>query len=469
MRDGNRSGRAAFLLIGLLILQIIGGLSSPDSNLEIEPLSKHINSSLTDNGDGTTCDACNGSDGWGTWLLDIIGEPNQEFFIDVNGYVTGSTSILIPYQGGEITKAVLFSVDMTEWLDEEGSTGLNVFSVSRGDQMQVRGGFNAWSCEDASNCIMTRTPGTNILQVGAGSTLFALDAAGNLNVSGVSTFVDVNVSGTVTANAFKGDGSALTDLNVSAAGWTNTVSGASSITYNTYLNFVGIGTTNPRYMAEVGPVGASNTTLYVNGSAFFKDQLDAKNVRVTGIITASNLDVASGNLTIGILTATNIKVGGSSTILATTTSGAGIGTVTPRAGLDVVGHTRLQAASNEVRYLEVESNQIKIYLNEASTFICTVTDDISRIRLYNADQVVNTSQTFTLKLTQNSTGGYGVGINTIHNGDDDAVSVYWPGGVVPEVTTTASKSDIYSFNVFDGYDLDNQGIFGVITGQNFTA
>ena len=303
----------------------------------------------------------------------------------------------------------------------------------------------------------------------AGSTLFALDAAGNLNVSGVSTFVDVNVSGTVTANAFKGDGSALTDLNVSAAGWTNTVSGASSITYNTYLNFVGIGTTNPRYMAEVGPVGSSNTTLYVNGSGFFKDQLDAKNVRITGIVTAANLDVASGNLTIGILTATNIKVGGSSTILATTTSGAGIGTVTPRAGLDVVGHTRLQAASNEVRYLEVESNQIKIYLNEASTFICTVTDDISRIRLYNADQVVNTSQTFTLKLTQNSTGGYGVGINTIHNGDDDAVSVYWPGGVVPDVTTTATKSDIYSFNIFDGYDLDNQGIFGVITGQNFTA
>ena len=65
----------------------------------------------TDNGDGTTCDACNGSDGWGTWLLDIIGEPNQEFFINVNGYITGSTSIIIPYQGGEITKTVLFSVD----------------------------------------------------------------------------------------------------------------------------------------------------------------------------------------------------------------------------------------------------------------------------------------------------------------------------------------------------------------------
>ena len=36
--------------------------------------------------------------------------------------------------------------------------------------------------------IATTTPGTNILQVGSGSTSFALDAAGNLNVSGVSTF-----------------------------------------------------------------------------------------------------------------------------------------------------------------------------------------------------------------------------------------------------------------------------------------
>ena len=128
----------------------------------------------TDNGDGTTCDACNGSDGWGTWLLDIIGDPNQEFFIDVNGYISGSTSILIPYQGGEITKTILFSVDMTEWLNEEDSGGLNIFSVSRGDQMQVRGGFNAWGCEDPSNCIMTRTPGTNIFTLATNITGFPL-------------------------------------------------------------------------------------------------------------------------------------------------------------------------------------------------------------------------------------------------------------------------------------------------------
>ena len=313
--------------------------------------------------------------------------------------------------------------------------------------------------------IATTTPGTNILQVGAGSTLFALDAAGNLNVSGVSTFVDVNVSGTVTANAFKGDGSDLTNLNVSAAGWTNTVSGASSITYNTYLNFVGIGTTNPRYTAEVGAVGASNTTLYVNGSGFFKDELIAKNANITGILTTSDLDVTSGNLTVGIATATNIKIGSGSTILATTTLGVGIGTFTPRAELDVDAHARFKSYSEGISTVASASNILKVYLNEANTFICTVTESISGIRLYNADTTSATS--FTLKLSQDSTGGYGVGINTFYDGDGSVISVYWPGGVVPEVTTTASRTDIYSFKIFDGNDLANQGIFGVITGQNF--
>jgi len=324
--------------------------------------------------------------------------------------------------------------------------------------------------------IATTTPGTNILQVGSGSTSFALDAAGNLNVSGVSTFVDINVSGTVTATAFKGDGSALTSLNVSATGWTNTVSGGSSITFDTYDGAkIGIGTSAPSvHGLTVGSnsndasVGIGSTNLFVYGSAFFNNELVSKNAKVTGILTATALDVTSGNLSIGILTATNLKVGSSATIFATTTDGAGIGTVTPRAALDVAGHTRLKTVSEEVSIVSVESNQLKIYLNEASTFICTISDDISRIRLYNADKT-NTAQSFTLKLTQNSTGGHGVGINTIHNGDDDAISVYWPGGVVPDVTSTASKTDIYSFKIFDGADLDNQGIFGVITGQNFTA
>ena len=61
---------------------------------------------------------------------------------------------------------------MTEWLDEEGATGMPVFSVARGDQMQVRGGFNGWNCDDPANCEMTRTPGTNIFSLATSITGF---------------------------------------------------------------------------------------------------------------------------------------------------------------------------------------------------------------------------------------------------------------------------------------------------------
>jgi len=102
---------------------------------------------------------------WGIWLLDIIGLQNQVFSVEDDGTVSGSTSMTIPDQGSIITKTVVFSVDMTEWLDEDGATGLPVFSVARGDTMQVRGGFNGWNCDDPTDCVLTRTPGTNIFSL----------------------------------------------------------------------------------------------------------------------------------------------------------------------------------------------------------------------------------------------------------------------------------------------------------------
>jgi len=102
---------------------------------------------------------------WGIWLLDYIGLPNQVFTVEEDGSVSGSTSMTIPDQGSLITKIVVFSVDMTEWLDEDGATGMPVFSVARGDTMQVRGGFNGWNCDDPTDCVLTRTPGTNIFSL----------------------------------------------------------------------------------------------------------------------------------------------------------------------------------------------------------------------------------------------------------------------------------------------------------------
>jgi len=111
------------------------------------------------------CDSSCDEGGNGIWLLNLISEPNQEFSVEEDGSVTGSTSFTIPYLGDEITKTVIFSVDMTEWLDEDDPTGMPVFSVSRGDQMQVRGAFNGWNCDEPADCEMTRTPGTNIFSL----------------------------------------------------------------------------------------------------------------------------------------------------------------------------------------------------------------------------------------------------------------------------------------------------------------
>ena len=103
--------------------------------------------------------------------------------------------------------------------------------------------------------------------------------------------------------------------------------------HTTALN-VGIGTTNPRFQLEVGPVGAAGTSLWVNGNA-----------RVTGILTVgtgsivldgnkneitigAGVTIDAGGTRIGILTANDaLNVG---TAVTMTSGGivAGLGTIT---------------------------------------------------------------------------------------------------------------------------------------------
>jgi hypothetical protein len=321
----------------------------------------------------------------------------------------------------------------------------------------------------------TTTPGLNTLQVGSGTSLFAVDGDGvgigttangyKLNVEG-----DTFIAGVITATKFDGDGSLLTSVNVSAAGWTN-ITGSDAILYNTDLNEVGIGTSvGTGSDLTIGEVGAAGTSLFVNGQARFAGIVTANNVIVTGFTTVTGdyaIENTSGQIIAGIVTTTDLVIG---TALTTSSNQIGLGTGTPRALLDVQGVLRTTALAEHVDSgLDITgtspNRKVILDLARSSVFEVEVDDDVDVFELQNPP---TDGGTFTLKITQNSTGGHTVDVDSFKDLNlTSPIPVYWPGGVVPTVTTTASRTDIYSFKFFDGSSITTVGLYGVIGGQNF--
>ena len=317
--------------------------------------------------------------------------------------------------------------------------------------------------------IATTSAGTDTFRIGAGSSLFSVNATGGVGIGTTANQYKLNVNGntniggTITASYFSGDGSSLTNLNAAALGWTQITGGI----YNTALNNVGIGTSVPRFNLELGAVGSSSTSLYVNGRAVFAGFTTTQDVVVGGMLTSTSfrLDGSSSNIRAGIITATTFNVGTGGTIITTDSTSVGIGTTVPRAKLDIEGHTRLKTYSENIEYLSVVANQVTIDLSRAQSFICTATSNINQFNLLNPPSA---STQFTIKIDQDSTGGRTVGIDTFKNSVGVDIPVYWPGGgVLPIVTPTASRSDIYTFKTFDGSNITSVGLYGVVVGQNF--
>ena len=99
-------------------------------------------------------------------------------------------------------------------------------------------------------------------------------------------------------------------------------------------------------------------------------------------------------------------------------------------------------------------------ISQAQTFLLTTFEDVSRFTLTGA--TVGSTTTFTIKITQGTTGR-SVDILEFRKVDGSQIPVYWNGSINPVVTTTADKTDIYSFMTFDG----GETLYGVVTGQNF--
>jgi hypothetical protein len=316
--------------------------------------------------------------------------------------------------------------------------------------------------------IATTSPGFNRLLIGSGSTQFSVNN-GQVGVgttgNGYALHVigSTNIVGTVTATAFVGDGSGITNVNVSNTGWTNIGGGI----YNTNLNNVGIGTSIPSYNLEVGYPGIS-TSLYVHGEAKFVGFITANNVNISGILTAAAFDLdnsSTGRINAGIITSSTIHAGVALTTLYVSGTDVGIGTSAPRAKFDIEGHARFKTYSENVGFVTVVANVSVIDLSQAQTFICTATANINQFTLINAP---SGSTEFTIRITQDGTGNRSVGIDTFRTSGGAVIPVYWPGGgVLPIVTPTANKSDIYTFKLFDGTSLTTSGIYGVVVGQNF--
>ena len=321
--------------------------------------------------------------------------------------------------------------------------------------------------------IATTTPGNCKLRVGSGTSLFCVDEDGvgigtTANNYALNVIGGTNVVGYLTASYFVGDGNLLTNLNASATGWT-VISGG---IYNTGLDLVGIGTTVPTVNLTIGAVGMASTSVLAHGIAQFAGIITTNNLFVSGVTTVAgsyNLQNSTGIINAGIVTATTLNIGvNGSTLYADSTSGitsVGVGITTPRAKFDVEGHTRLKTVAYNVEYLTSTANVVTVDLSTSQNFICTATENISQFTLTNIPDGVSD---FTIRIDQDTTGGYSVGIDTFRTSGGAVIPVYWPGGgVLPVVTTTASRSDIYSFKLFDGSNITSAGLYGLIVGQNF--
>lgn len=225
-----------------------------------------------------------------------------------------------------------------------------------------------------------------------------------------------------------GDGTNLTPT------WNKTTAGINT------TSSVGIGTTNPRFILEVGAVGASGTSLWINGNA-----------RVTGILTVgSSSIVLDGNTNkilvgsgisfdgnTGIISATAFYAGGSiitgggsgglnywgsSASGISTTANVAIGTVTPTSKLTVVGNSLFSGIATfrsnlTLANLTSSSNLLRFGSN---TYINQGNDDVFSFHITSGTDGSGTESSFVFRTTE-------PGVSPIPDQAYDALRVYSGG------------------------------------------
>ena len=316
--------------------------------------------------------------------------------------------------------------------------------------------------------IGTTTPNANELQIGSGSTVI-VSAAGSLGVGVTSpvykldVYGDINATGFVTAGTYLyGDGSRINNLPTDSE-WSSTDAGINTITTD-----VGIGTTNPGYSLEIrGGSSGNSGDLYVLGQSEFAGVATFATIKAT-TLSATSFDIKSsaGQLEVGIATVLGefyVGSGGTSIFHENGKVGIASSSIDNQAIVDIGGRTKLNDYFEKVTTATSSSGVLTLDLNKSRAFDVTTTEAITEFVLSNRlDSDDHT--TFTVKIQQGSTP-YAVGIDTFkQTSGGTAIPISWSGGVVPSVVNVGLKTDIYSFQTFDG----GASLFGVVVGQNFS-
>ena len=390
-------------------------------------------------------------------------------------FIQGDASVSRKYSVGISTPTSSATAGDVVWKaePEEGSNSGWVFttdnewypfaniSIDKTNQIYIFDGIG----------IGTTSPGNNTFQVGSGTSLIAINSNGetgigigttangfNLRTNGNGIFVGAG-------GTYFGDGSGLTDLTNDSLLQGVQAGLGTGIHPIQNLN-VGIGTTvfDDTFTLQVGSPGTGKTDILVNNqSRFISTATFEGDVNFEGSvsITNFNFDASSSNMTVGVITATNIIIGTGGTILTTTVNGVGIGSTQPAVPLDVAEPARLQSTHELPLTVLSSSNTITLPVDDANTFLHTTTENVSKFVLSGA--VADSSSSFTIKIVQGSTPRT-VAVDTFETTGGVSIPVNWPGGVVPVMTPTGSAIDLYSYITFDG----GSSLYGVVGGQNFS-
>ena len=205
-----------------------------------------------------------------------------------------------------------------------------------------------------------------------------------------------NVSGVVTAQGFSGDGSLLSNVNVSAAGWTN--DGQTPILYNTSLTEVGIGTSVATGSdLTVGDAGVAGTALFVNNEARFAGIVTGTDATFTNVVkvgTAITVDATSG-----IITATGVNATG--IVTAASFVGNITGDVTGSVTGDVTGNADTATSVTVSANNTTNETVYPVFVDGATGTQGAETDTGLT---YNPSTGTLTATTFSGNVTGNATG-----------------------------------------------------------------